>query len=132
MEFLVPLSLLWPPVLISLPTLISLLLISAGLGLAIWSVRAFDAAGTPVEPTRPTLHIVTRGPYRFSRNPIYLGFLLVFAGLCLGFSLEWGFLALPLLWLTLDRVVVLREEAYLTRKFGDQYTAYLRATRRWI
>jgi protein-S-isoprenylcysteine O-methyltransferase Ste14 len=132
LEFILPLSFLWQPALISWSSLVALGLVAAGVGLAIWSVVTFRAAGTNVEPVLPTLTIVTNGPYRLSRNPIYLGFTLVFGGISIGFALEWGLIALPLLWLTLDRVVVRREEAYLTGKFGQQYTDYLTRTRRWL
>lgn len=132
LDFLVPIPFLSQPALVSLTTLFAIILIGAGLGLVIWAMRVFRAAGTNVEPFKPTLTIVTTGPYQISRNPIYLGFILIFLGLCIGFSLEWGLLGLPFLWLTLDRVVVTREETYLTRKFGTQYASYLMHTRRWL
>lgn len=92
----------------------------------------FRAAGTNVEPYKPSTMLVTSGPYRFTRNPIYLGFLTLYTGLCAIFALEWGILLLPFLWLALDRMVVAKEEDYLSRKFGDAYTHYLTHTRRWL
>jgi protein-S-isoprenylcysteine O-methyltransferase Ste14 len=132
LEFLVPLSFLAAPAFLSLQTLIGVALVAGGIALDIWAFRLFKAAGTNPEPFKPTNSIVEDGPYRMTRNPMYVGFLLIFAGLALIFALEWGVIALPLLWLTLDRVVVVREEAYLTAKFGETYTQFLARTRRWI
>lgn len=132
LDFLLPVSFLAPPAPVSPQTLIGLLMVAAGFGLDIWAYRVMRAAGTHVEPFKPTMTIVSHGPFRFTRNPMYVGFLLAFTGLSLIFAIEWGLVALPFLWFTLDRVVVRREEAYLARKFGATYTDYLARTRRWI
>ncbi|WP_332691832.1 methyltransferase family protein [Devosia sp.] len=106
----------------------------AGLGgaVVVGGIRAFRAAGTHVEPNKPTVRIVTDGLYRFSRNPIYLGCLCFHVGLCFIVGLEWGLILLPFIWLAFDRLVVVQEEAYLARKFGADYRAYLGTTRRWL
>ncbi len=90
------------------------------------------AAGTNVRPDRPALTIVRNGPYRFTRNPMYLSLCLL--QLALGFVLDgWVplLLAIPLL-VTLHFGVVLREERYLEAKFGEQYLLFKREVRRWI
>lgn len=132
LEFLLPIRFLAAPAPVSIQSVIGALMVAAGFGLDIWAYRVMQAAGTHAEPFKPTMTIVSHGPFRFSRNPMYVGFLLTFAGLALIFALEWGLIALPFLWFTLDRVVVRREEAYLTRKFGPTYTGYLARTRRWL
>lgn len=132
LEFVLPIRFLAAPAFVSWQTLAGVLLLAAGLGLDIWAFRLMRAAGTNPEPFKPTTAIVAHGPYRFTRNPMYVGFILSFAGLALVFALEWGVVALPLLWLVLDRVVVRREEAYLTAKFGTAYTDFTARTRRWI
>jgi protein-S-isoprenylcysteine O-methyltransferase Ste14 len=132
LEFLVPLRFLAAPAVFSLQTLIGGVLLVLGLSLDIWAFRLFRAAGTNPEPFKPTTAIVARGPYRFTRNPMYVGFLLSFTGIGLLFSLEWTLIALPVLWFVLDRVVVQREEAYLARKFGADYETFLATTRRWL
>jgi len=109
-----------------------LLALIGGLGLGLSGIAAFRRAGTHVEPHKPALRLVTTGPYRFTRNPMYWGFLLLVAGLSLVFSLEWGLILLVLLWLALDRMIVAREERYLAAKFGDGYALYRRQTRRWL
>lgn len=132
LDFLLPISFLASPALVSMQTLIGGLMVAAGFGLDLWAYRVMKAAGTHAEPFKPTMVIVSHGPFRFTRNPMYVGFLVSFTGLVLIFALEWGLIALPFLWLTLDRVVVRREEAYLSRKFGVTYTDYLARTRRWV
>lgn len=111
---------------------IGLSTIAIGLILGLSGVHQFLRFGTHVEPTKPALTLVVTGPYRLTRNPMYWGFLFLILGLSLIFALEWGLLLLPPLWLALDRIIVVREERYLTERFGSQYTDYLRQTRRWI
>ena len=100
--------------------------------LAIWAVRVMNAAGTNVRPDRPALTIVRSGPYRSTRNPMYLSLCLL--QLALGFVLD-GWIPLlftiPLM-LILHFGVILREESYLEAKFGEQYLALKREVRRWI
>jgi protein-S-isoprenylcysteine O-methyltransferase Ste14 len=104
----------------------------AGLAVAAWALRLFRAAGTPVEPWHATKAIVTSGPYRFSRNPIYLAAGLVYIGLALALALWWALALLPAVWLILHFGVVRREEAYLADRFGEAYRAYCTRTRRYL
>src|SRR5690554_2177831 len=97
LDLLIAIRFLAAPAFISLQTLIGVLLIIAGFGLDIWAYRVMKAAGTHAEPFKPTMTIVAHGPFRMTRNPMYLGFLLAYTGLSLVLALEWGILALPLL-----------------------------------
>ena len=100
--------------------------------LALSALRTMKAAGTNVHPSEPTLTIVRGGPFRFTRNPMYLALCLL--QLALGFFLnDWITLlfVVPLA-LTLHYGVVLREERYLAAKFGEPYLQYKREVRRWI
>ena len=106
-------------------------IITGALALGVSGILAFRAAGTHVEPHKPTLVIVDTGPYQFTRNPMYIALMLAHFGISLLAHLEWGFVTLIPLALTLHYGVVLREEAYLTAKFGEEYTSYLASTRRW-
>lgn len=128
---LVPLSLV-PPMGAAAGLWPGLALILAGIAIAGLGVKAFKAAGTNVNPQKPSLTIVTDGPYRFTRNPMYLGMLLLALGLGLLLSLDWAPLLVPVHWAILHWGVVLREEGYLTETFGAPYTAYLATTRRWV
>jgi protein-S-isoprenylcysteine O-methyltransferase Ste14 len=90
------------------------------------------AHGTHPSPYRPTAAIVTTGVYRFTRNPIYVAFLLVVLAFGL-FANSWWFVVFGgLLFFLLDFGVVKREESYLLEKFGDPYRQYCRQVRRWI
>ncbi len=100
--------------------------------LALSALRTMKAAGTNVHPSEPTLTIVRRGPFRFTRNPMYLALCLV--QIALGFFLnDWITLlfVVPLALIS-HYGVVLREERYLTAKFGEPYLQYKRGVRRWI
>ena len=114
------------------PWLDSAALIALGVAIALWAVVQFRLAKTSVRPDRPSSAILSTGPYRWSRNPIYLGMFVVVAGLAVALDSLWQFAALALLYAVLRWGVVAREEAYLTRKFGAAYTDYAARVRRWI
>ena len=100
--------------------------------LALWAFRTMKAAGTNILPSQPALTIVRSGPFRFSRNPIYLALCLL--QVALGFFLNnWITLlfVVPLA-LVFHYGVILREERYLIAKFGEPYLEYKREVRRWI
>ncbi len=112
---------------------------SAGLAIALlaillifWSADLFRRRGTEVVPWKPTTTIVTTGPYAVSRNPIYIGFALVQIGIGVATNrLAVVLMVIPALVAT-HTIVVAREEAYLTRKFGEEYLEYRRRVRRWV
>ena len=84
------------------------------------------------DPHGTTKHLVTSGIYRFTRNPIYMGFLLMVIGLPLISGWIWGLVLAPFFMLTMSRLVIEREEAYLERKFKSQYTDYTSRVRSWL
>ena len=90
------------------------------------------AAGTNVNPSRPATTIVSSGPFRFTRNPLYVGVTLIFGGLTLAFNTWWGFIVLVPVLITMHFGVVLREERYLERKFGEPYRQYRSRVRRYF
>jgi protein-S-isoprenylcysteine O-methyltransferase Ste14 len=100
--------------------------------LFIWSIRTFRSAGTPVPGNRPTTVIVTAGPYRFSRNPIYLGFTLFQAGVALGMNDAWILVTLLPAIAVMSFVVIPREEHYLDARFAGEYARYKASVRRWL
>ena len=112
--------------------MVGLLFVLGFLGTGLWGAMEFRRARTNIDPRKPALVLVETGPYRFTRNPMYVGFLLLFAGIGLLASLDWTPPLLPLLWMALDRLVVRREEAYLAAKFGAAYDALRARTRRWL
>lgn len=113
--------------------------VAAGvIGLGLWlgldgsAMRRFQRAGTSMVPMRPSTTLVISGPYRFTRNPMYLGMGSLYLGLALALGVIWAVAVLPLVLLAVDRLVIAREESYLERQFGDEYRAYKRHVRRWI
>lgn len=107
-------------------------LIALGAALAYWAHEHFVARRTPAVPWRAPRTIVHGGPYRFTRNPMYLGFLIIQAGLgCVRLN-AWYLMLLVPTWAFLHWGVVLREEPFLLRKFGAPYQQLLDATRRWL
>jgi protein-S-isoprenylcysteine O-methyltransferase Ste14 len=125
---------LWPAPFLGAQTqwLLACLLIVPPFVLALWCVWLFRRANTAVEPWHPSTVLVTDGPYRFSRNPIYLAMVVAFAGLACAIDSLWLIGLLPVLALVLDRGVIAREEPYLARRFVTDYGAYCRKVRRWI
>jgi protein-S-isoprenylcysteine O-methyltransferase Ste14 len=103
-----------------------------GLALLMSAALTFRKAGTEVQTSQPTTVIVAHGPYRFSRNPIYLGMFIGLAGLAVGFDTGWILVALIPFYFVLRYGVVAREEAYLERKFGRVYLDYKDRVRRWV
>lgn len=92
----------------------------------------FARAGTPVIPFKPTTALVVDGPYRLSRNPIYLGMAALYVGLAFLLGILWSLLFLPFVLIAVDRLIIAREEPYLERKFGQDYVEYKERVRRWI
>lgn len=100
--------------------------------LALSASRALRRSGTPVHPDRPTTAIVKDGPFRFTRNPLYLSLMLLYGGLSVLFNSLWPLILLPLLFAAFHFGMVLREERYLERKFGEEYLGYRSRVRRWL
>jgi protein-S-isoprenylcysteine O-methyltransferase Ste14 len=104
----------------------------ACLTITTWSIRRFWASGTSILPIRPTTALVIQGPYRLTRNPMYLGLLLLYLGVACWFGLLWPLFLAPALMWVMGAAVIGREERYLTRKFGDEYRRYQAQVRRWL
>lgn len=132
LQWLLPLQILPPFGLANWNFWVGLVLAGAGAAAVFRSIAAFRSAGTHVEPGRPTLTIVRTGLYRVSRNPIYLGCLAFHAGLALVTGQGWALLFVPVIFAAFHYLAVLPEEAYLARKFGDEYLRYKSGTRRWL
>jgi protein-S-isoprenylcysteine O-methyltransferase Ste14 len=107
-------------------------LILIGVAIMTAGIGNFSRAATPVRSNQPVSALVTAGIHGWSRNPIYIGMFLVYAGIGIAARSPWILiLALPLA-ITLHYGVVAREEAYLERRFGDAYRDYKARVRRWL
>jgi protein-S-isoprenylcysteine O-methyltransferase Ste14 len=111
---------------------IALALILGGLLLDGMAAGLFRRLGTAVEPWKPSTALATDGPYRFSRNPIYVGFAVTYAGLAIAMDSPVALLMLIPCLVVIDWAVIRKEEAYLARTFGAEYEAYCNRVRRWL
>lgn len=101
-------------------------------GLFVAAARAFRAAGTPLPGNRPTTRIVRTGPYRFSRNPVYLAFSVLQLGIALWAGSLWLLVTLVLALAVMSLLVIPREERYLEARFRGDYAPYKASVRRWL
>jgi len=125
---------LWPRHIVphSLGVPVCALLTLAAVTLFIYAVRTFRVAGTPIPGNRPTTTIVRTGPYRFSRNPIYLAFSLFQLGLAVWVNSFSLLLTLIPAIALMSSVVIPREEHYLEARFPSEYASYKASVRRWL
>lgn len=119
-----------------IPAIINKILAVLCIGLAVvissWSFVSFRRARTSPLPIKPTTALVTDGPYRFTRNPMYLSLAFLYAGHAGMFGLFWPLALLPAVIFIMRYYVIAGEESYLERKFGKEYLDYKARVRRWI
>ena len=111
---------------------VGLLVFVAGLLFASAGFGRFRKLGTAIRPNQPATQLVTTGVYRITRNPMYVGLVAVLAGIGLFFGSIPMLRSAGVMFVYLDRYVIVREEAYLTRTFGETYQTYCATTRRWV
>ena len=120
---------LWPTV---IGRAIGALLLLFGVVLNIVSARLFQQIHTAIKPFEKSTALAVEGPYRFTRNPMYLGMLLILGGIGLLLGSTTPLLVIPLfLWLIAKRFVI-AEERMLSDTFGTAYAAYRKRVRRWL
>jgi protein-S-isoprenylcysteine O-methyltransferase Ste14 len=106
--------------------------IFVGLAIGLLGFREMKRARTNVDPYKPTTAIVAEGSYRYTRNPLYVGMTLMYAGVSARANALPAALFLPAVLAVMQSGVIEREERYLERKFGDEYSGYKTRVRRWI
>lgn len=104
----------------------------AGFLIGSWGVRTFHRAGTNVRPDRPVTALVTSGPFRYSRNPLYIALTVIYLGITLAVGSLWPLATLIPALAVVQCKIVRREEQYLESRFGDDYRAYKAQVHRWI
>ena len=103
-----------------------------GIILMVWGLVTFAMARTAILPMRPASRIVDHGPYRFTRNPMYVGMSLAYLGGAFVLNSVWALIFFPVVIALLSRLVITREERYLSSAFGEEYDSYRGRVRRWL
>ena len=101
-------------------------------GLSLGGIATFRRARTTIVPNRPASSLVSHGPYRFTRNPMYTGLAALYLGAALLGNMWWPVVVLPFVLVIVDRFVIAREESYLRDAFPAEYPAYCARVRRWL
>ena len=128
LELVFPTS--WPSSEVRL--LVTLVAGAGWLALDIAAIALFGAAGTSIWPMVPSTSLVTSGPYRFTRNPQYIGIAFLYVALAFALGVLWALALLPAVLVAIDRRIVVREELYLERRLGRPYLDYKSRVRRWL
>ncbi|MFQ5606544.1 MAG: methyltransferase family protein [Candidatus Zixiibacteriota bacterium] len=128
LDFLYPLSFIPSP----LSHYIGWPLIALAIGLVNYGVKTMRAAGTHEDVRRPDTALVTGGPFRYSRNPLYISLTVTYCAIAILVRTLWPLLLLPIVMAFMHSGVILREERHLERVFGEDYLRYKARVRRWL
>ncbi len=112
--------------------LVASLMLAAGLFLMSWAALGFHHYRTTILPHKANSALIQQGAFRYSRNPVYLSFLLMLAAVAFAAANTWLLVLVPANWLCLHWRVIPKEEAYLIRFHGDLYRQYCHKVRRWL
>ena len=132
LDYVWPLSLAdgWLPPRLRLP--FAILLAVGGASLLALGIRRFLHHGTNFRTDKPSTAVISDGVYRYTRNPLYIGLSLIYAGIALALNSVWVLALLVPILAVIRYGVIAREEHYLERKFGEEYLRYKRSVRRWL
>lgn len=125
---------IWPLKIVRQPIAfwLGLVLLMPALALVAWGRSTMHRANTNISPLKPAMSLVTSGPYRFTRNPLYVAITLLYVGFTMLLNSWWGVVLLAPMLMVLHWGVVRREEKYLELKFGDRYAEYRSQVRRYL
>ena len=115
-----------------LSIVLTLLAVTPSVVLGLWSLLEFWRARTNPFPHKPSSSLVIVGPYRVTRNPMYVSLALLYVSFGFLLSIAWAFVVLPVVIMIINIYVIRREESYLESKFGEQYRAYKKQVRCWL
>jgi protein-S-isoprenylcysteine O-methyltransferase Ste14 len=119
-------------VLSKVPSAVGMAVFTVGIALDLWAFFTLRRKGTPVLPTQAARALVTSGPYRFTRNPIYLGNTLALLGLGLLMRWSWAVMLVPVTMSAVTWLAISREEDHLSRRFAEEWRVYSSKVRRWL
>ena len=107
-------------------------IIGGGIAITWWGLATFMRVRTGIMPDRPARQLVQFGPYRFSRNPMFVGFTAIYVGAAILLNLAWPLVLLPLVIAALTITVIRQEERYMQDQFGEEFVSYRGRVRRWL
>lgn len=139
LAYILPFLLAWllqafiplPGLPIGIARVLTIALCIAGGTFCVWSIGLFRHSKTSLIPVKPTTTLVTSGPYRVTRNPMYLGLLCLYLAAACWFNIVWALVLAPIVVVVIQRIIE-KEEQYLGQKFGEVYRHYQAQVRRWI
>ena len=131
LQFVIPLS-LSQGIVRQVLILAGIVLIIIGISFVILARREFAQYGQPTDPGHPTSKVIKTGVFALSRNPLYLGGSIFLLGIALLLNTLWAIVMLVLSIIICHYVLIIPEERYLARKFGDEYEEYITSVRRWL
>ena len=111
---------------------VGIVLIVIGIGFIILARREFARYGQPTDPGHPTSKVVKTGVFAISRNPLYLGSVMIFLGISLALNMLWTLVTLLVSIIVCHYVLIIPEEKYLAEKFDEEYKDYTATVRRWL
>ncbi len=103
-----------------------------GFIIVVWSAALFGKAGTPIKPFEESTQLVTKGMYQVTRNPMYLGMVVILLGIALLFGTFTPFIPIPIFVWLIQTIFISNEEIVMERTFGDEYREYKERVRRWL
>jgi protein-S-isoprenylcysteine O-methyltransferase Ste14 len=128
MQKLWPIGISWP----AWTRWAGLALVALALLLVSWAIMTFGRHATTVHPRGASNQLVNSGPFRYTRNPMYVSLMLLYLGLTLALRMPWGLVLVIPVFLALNFVVIVPEEKYLSSRFGNDYDLYKQRVRRWV
>ena len=111
---------------------VGIVFIIIGIGLVVLARRQFAHFQQPTDPGHPTTKVIKTGMFAISRNPLYLGSVLVLMGIALALNVLWALVMLLLSIILCHYILIIPEEQYLAEKFGDEYKEYAASVHRWL
>lgn len=111
---------------------IGLLMVIVALAIVAWAFFTFKGIHTTIMPNKAASHLATKGPFRFSRNPIYVADIIIISGIGLATGNPWMLITAAAAIFVIEEMAIKREEIHLKAKFGQDWNEYARKVRRWV
>ena len=113
-------------------SIMSLIVLIFGVSLVFIASRLFTRFKTPIKPFEESTHLITTGIYKYTRNPVYIGMILILVGIGVYLGTLSPFLVIPFFIYFIRKDFIVKEEAFLLEIFGEEYKSYKKNVRRWI